>query len=30
VIKKSIQAGGAIVNDISAGQLDPIMFETVG
>ena len=30
VIKKSIQAGGAIVNDISAGQLDPMMFETVG
>ena len=30
VIKKSIQAGGAMVNDISAGQLDPMMFETVG
>tara|TARA_Y100000385_G_scaffold71916_1_gene72296 strand:+ start:3525 stop:4349 length:825 start_codon:yes stop_codon:yes gene_type:complete len=30
VIKKSIQAGGALVNDISAGQLDPMMFETVG
>jgi dihydropteroate synthase len=30
VIKKSIQAGAAIVNDISAGQLDPMMFETVG
>ena len=30
VIKKSIQAGAAMVNDISAGQLDPMMFETVG
>ena len=30
VIKESIQAGAAMVNDISAGQLDPMMFETVG
>ena len=30
VIKESIQAGAAIANDISAGQLDPMMFETVG
>lgn len=30
VIKTAIDAGGAIVNDISGGQLDPLMFETVG
>jgi len=30
VIKESIQAGAAMANDISAGQLDPMMFETVG
>jgi len=30
VINESIQAGAAMVNDISGGQLDPLMFETVG
>ena len=30
VINMSIQAGAAMVNDISGGQLDPLMFETVG
>ena len=30
VIKESIEAGAAIANDISGGQLDPLMFETVG
>lgn len=30
VIKESVQAGAAMVNDISAGILDPMMFESVG
>ena len=30
VVKTAIDAGAAIVNDISGGQLDPLMFETVG
>jgi len=30
VIKESIEAGAAIANDISGGQLDPLMFKTVG
>ncbi len=30
VINMSIQAGAAMVNDISGGQLDTLMFETVG
>lgn len=30
VAEKSIQSGAAIVNDISGGLLDPLMFETVG
>lgn len=30
VINMSVQAGAAMVNDISGGQLDPLMFETVG
>lgn len=30
VIRTAIEAGAALVNDISGGQLDPLMFETVG
>ena len=30
VVKTAIQAGAAIVNDISAGLQDPLMFETIG
>jgi len=30
VIKTSVEAGAAMVNDISGGQLDPLMFEVVG
>jgi len=30
VIKTAIESGAAIVNDISGGQQDPLMFETVG
>jgi len=30
VIKTSVEAGAALVNDISGGQLDSLMFETVG
>tara|TARA_B110000046_G_scaffold182099_1_gene215440 strand:+ start:7126 stop:7899 length:774 start_codon:yes stop_codon:yes gene_type:complete len=30
VIKTAIESGAAIVNDISSGQQDPLMFETVG
>ena len=30
VVKTSVEAGAAMVNDISGGQLDPLMFETVG
>ena len=30
VIKNSVEAGAAMVNDISGGQLDPLMFEVVG
>ena len=30
VIKTSVEAGATMVNDISGGQLDPLMFETVG
>ncbi|WP_299780468.1 dihydropteroate synthase [uncultured Formosa sp.] len=30
VAKSCIEAGAAIINDISAGQLDPLMLETVG
>ena len=30
VIKASVEAGAAMVNDTSGGQLDPLMFETVG
>ena len=30
VIKTSVETGAAMVNDISGGQLDPLMFETVG
>ena len=30
VIRESVQAGAAMVNDISAGILDPMMFESVG
>ncbi|MDA9057071.1 dihydropteroate synthase [Flavobacteriaceae bacterium] len=30
VVKTSLEAGAAMVNDISGGQLDPLMFETVG
>lgn len=30
VIKTAVEAGAAMVNDISGGQQDPLMFETVG
>ena len=30
VIKTSVEAGATMVNDISGGQLDPLMLETVG
>ena len=30
VIKVAVEAGAAMTNDISGGQLDPLMFETVG
>jgi dihydropteroate synthase len=30
VIKTSVEAGATMVNDISGGQLDPLMFEVVG
>jgi len=30
VIKTAVEAGAAIVNDISGGQQDPLMYETVG
>ncbi|MDW5290428.1 dihydropteroate synthase [Formosa sp. PL04] len=30
IAKQCIEAGAAIINDISAGQLDPLMLETVG
>lgn len=30
VLKESVNAGAAMSNDISAGQLDPLMLETVG
>ena len=30
VIKAAVEAGAAMTNDISGGQLDPLMFETVG
>ena len=30
VIRTAIEAGAALVNDVSGGQLDPLMFETVG
>lgn len=30
IAKSCIEAGAAIINDISAGQLDPLMMETVG
>jgi dihydropteroate synthase len=30
IIRTAIEAGAALVNDISGGQLDPLMFETVG
>ena len=30
VAKLCIEAGAALINDISAGQLDPLMLETVG
>jgi dihydropteroate synthase len=30
VVRTAIEAGAALVNDISGGQLDPLMFETVG
>ena len=30
VIRTAIEAGAALVNDISGGQLDPLMFDTVG
>jgi dihydropteroate synthase len=30
VIKTAIESGAAIVNDISGGQQDPLMFEVVG
>ncbi|WP_434037750.1 dihydropteroate synthase [Formosa sp. 4Alg 33] len=30
IVKSCIEAGASIINDISAGQLDPLMLETVG
>jgi len=30
VIKSAVETGAAMVNDISGGQLDPLMFEVVG
>ncbi|MGB2174618.1 MAG: dihydropteroate synthase [Flavobacteriaceae bacterium] len=30
VIKTAVEAGAAMVNDVSGGQQDPLMFETVG
>jgi dihydropteroate synthase len=30
VAKRAIEAGASIINDISGGSLDPLMFETVG
>ncbi|MHA7941805.1 dihydropteroate synthase [Formosa sp. 3Alg 14/1] len=30
IAKSCIEAGASIINDISAGQLDPLMLETVG
>ena len=30
VVRTAIEAGAALVNDISGGQLDPLMFATVG
>ncbi len=30
VAEKAVQAGAAIINDVSAGEMDPLMLETVG